>query len=328
MRLSSNLMQRLGVNSILEQQNKLNKTQMQLASGKRILTPADDPIGAARTLDLQEEIRKHDQYQDNIVVATNRLSLEESTLASAGDVLQRIREQAVRANNQAVLRSEDRAAIAQETRQLLDELVGLANTKDANGQFLFSGLKANSQPYPTSPSGAQPPYFEYQGDANQRLLQVGPSRRIADGDSGQRVFENIPTVGDYANAVGNQDNLFNIVYHFVLALEGNPADDNTVAGDGVPETAEDFLNSTLANLDAGMERINEVRASIGARLNALDQQQRVNEQFVFEMTGTLSQTQDLDYAEAIGRFNLEQTSLQAAQQAYIKVQGLSLFNYL
>ncbi len=328
MRLSTNLMQKLGINSLLEQQSKLNKTQLQLASGKKILTPSDDPIAAARTIDLQEELRKQEQFQDNATVATNRLSLEEATLASTTDILQRIRELAVQANNQAVLRPEDKTVIAHEVRQLLDELVGLANTKDANGEYLFAGLKSNTQPYPASPSGAQPPYFQYQGDANQRLLQIGPTRRLADGDSGQRVFEEIPTEGDYANAVGNKDNLFNIVYHFALALEGNPADDDTNTLNGVPENASDFLNSTLANLDHALERITDVRASVGARLHALDQQQQVNEQFALEMKTTLSQTQDLDYAEAISRFNLEQVALQAAQQSYIKVQGLSLFNYL
>ncbi|HHJ38602.1 MAG: hypothetical protein AXA67_03975 [Methylothermaceae bacteria B42] len=328
MRLSTHLMQKMSINSLLDQQNKLNKTQLQLASGKKVLTPSDDPIAAARSVDLQEELRKQEQFQDNITVATHRLSLEEATLASTTDIVQRVRELAVQANNQAVLRPEDKTVIAKEVRQLLDEMVGLANTKDANGEYLFAGFKSDTQPYPNAPSSAQPPFYEFQGDANQRMLQISATRRLADGDSGQTVFEDIPTEGDYADATGNKDNLFNIVYHFALALEGNPADNDTNTANGVPETADDFLNSTLANLDHALERITEVRASVGARLNVLDQQRQVNEQFALEIKTTLSQTQDLDYAEAIGRFNSEQIALQAAQQSYIKVQGLSLFNYL
>ncbi len=327
MRLSTSLMQQLGVNAILDQQNRMNKTQLQLASGKRILTPSDDPIAAARTLDLQEEIRKHNQYQDNITLVQNRLSLEESSLSGMTDIVQRVRELAVQANNTAVLKPEDRASIAKEVRQGLDELLGLANTKNANGEYLFSGSLSHTQPYAETPTTA-PQYYAYQGDDYQRKLQVGSTRRIADGDPGQTVFEDIPTQGDYANTVGNKDNLFNIVYQFAQALEGSPADNDTNTTNGVPETAGDFLNDTLANLDSALERIDSVRASVGARLNAIDQQYQVNESFVTEMQGTLSQVQDLDYAKAISRFNLQQVGLQAAQQAFIKVQNLSLFNFL
>ena len=329
MRLSTSLMQQLGVNAILDQQRRLNKTQLQLASGKKILTPSDDPISAARTLDLQEEIRKHQQYQDNINMAKNRLGLEESTLSGMTDILQRVRELAVQANNTAVLKQEDRAYIAKEVRQMLDELLSQANTKNANGEYLFAGTQSNTQPYPDTPTTA-PAYYQYQGNDQQRQLQIGSTRRIADGDPGKTVFEDIPTVGDYADSanVGNKDNLFNIVYQFAVALEGNPADNDTNTANGVPETAKDFLNDTLSNLDNAMERIAEVRASVGGRLNALDQHQQLNESFVTNMKATLSEVQDLDYADAISRFNLQQVGLQAAQQAFIKVQNLSLFNFL
>ncbi|WP_022949448.1 flagellar hook-associated protein FlgL [Methylohalobius crimeensis] len=321
MRLSTSLMQQLGVNAILDQQSKLNKTQLQLATGKTHLTPADDPIAAARGLNLQEEIRKHEQYQDNIDAATNRLSLEESTLSSLGNMLHRVRELAVQANNQATLKPEDEQAIAHEARQLLDEMVGLANTKNANGEYLFAGTRSHTQPYSDTPDPA-PDFFVYQGDANQRQIQIGPTRRIADGDSGAAVFENIPVEGGFADT-----NLFNIVHHFALALEDNPPDNDNDPSTGIP-AAEDIINDTLSNLDNALERINTVRAGVGARLNAVDEQQRVNEHFVVEMQGNLSEIQDLDYAGAISRFNLQQTALQAAQQAFVRVQGLSLFNFL
>ena len=88
------------------------------------------------------------------------------------------------------------------------------------------------------------------------------------------------------------------------------------------------MNSGLAALDQGMEKISSVRAGIGARLNNLETFNEVNEDFKLQLQTTLSDTQDLDFAEAISRFNLQLTSLQAAQEAYIRTTGLTLFQYL
>ncbi|GAB6067172.1 flagellar hook-associated protein FlgL [Methylothermus subterraneus] len=406
MRLSTVWMQQAGVHAITRQQTKLSQTQLQLASGKRALTPADDPIASSRALGLQEEIRKYQQYQDNIAAATNRLALEEATLASITEIAQRVRELAVQAGNQATLRPEDRRYLAQEVRQALGELVGLANSKNGGGEYLFAGSRSYTQPYPSELS-TPPGYYVYAGDTNQRLLQIGPTRRIADGDPGSRVFEEIvtatatpaeivqgsltppvaevqkikapalaagsvfeltignltlragpldsdPTLAElvsalqadpnYASApftlaegtgadagklvltwtapgdvaeqatLSKKDNLFSLVDQFARALEGT--------------LPEEVIGNSLFALDNALERLSTVRADLGARLNAATEQRQVNEQFVLEMQSTLSQVQDLDYAEAIGRFNLEQVALQAAQQAFVKVQGLSLFNFL
>jgi len=108
--------------------------------------------------------------------------------------------------------------------------------------------------------------------------------------------------------------LFSLVDQFARSLEGT--------------LPEEVTQNALFALDNALERLNTVRADLGARLNAISKQQEVNEQFSLKLKETLSGVQDLDYAEAIGQFNLEQVALQAAQQAFVKVQGLSLFNFL
>jgi len=87
-------------------------------------------------------------------------------------------------------------------------------------------------------------------------------------------------------------------------------------------------NDVLADLDTALDNFLKIRTTVGARLNALDDQEAQNEKFVVDMKTTLSGVRDLDYAEAISRFNIEQTALQAAQQAYSQVQNLSLFNFM
>jgi flagellar hook-associated protein 3 FlgL len=87
-------------------------------------------------------------------------------------------------------------------------------------------------------------------------------------------------------------------------------------------------SATLDDISKSLNKLSTVQASVGTRLNALDNQEGRNEDFVINMKTVLSATEDLDYAEAISRFNLQTVALQAAQQAFAQVKKLSLFNYL
>jgi flagellar hook-associated protein 3 FlgL len=98
-------------------------------------------------------------------------------------------------------------------------------------------------------------------------------------------------------------------------------------GDLGADPLGDALKSSLNDLDSSLQQILGIRTNIGARLNSLDLQTGVNAKFILDTQSNLSQIEDLDYAQAISEFSLQQLALQAAQQAYAKVQSLSLFNY-
>lgn len=185
-RISTSYFNQRSVNNILDQQALLSKIQEQIATGKRIIRPSDDPSGATRILRLTQSIEQNQQYQRNLEIAENRLSLEESVLDSVQNMLIRIRELAIQANN-STLTHTDRSAIAQEVNHRLDELLALANTKDANNEYLFSGYQATTEPFLLNPNGT----YAYQGDQAQRFLQVSAGRQIADSDSGSHLFMDI-----------------------------------------------------------------------------------------------------------------------------------------
>lgn len=299
MRITTSLSQQLGLKAITEQQARLGKTQLQLATGLKIMTPSDNPVDSAKVLDLNQSLVSTEQFSSNSHVAQTRLALEEVTLDSATDRLQRLRELAVQGAN-GTLNATDRASIEQEAREILDELLGLSNTRNANGEFLFSGFHTDTQSF-TGTSTTPPGGFVYNGDNNQRFLQVGPVRYLADGDDGLTVF------GDPAAGTS----VFDVVAQFADNMGANTPDTNDIAA-----------------TDVALERIDVVRSTIGARMNSLDQQRELDDGVALGIRAALSELQDLDYAEAISRMNLQSTVLQAAQQAYIKVQDLSLFNYL
>ena len=300
MRIGTLHMFRQGINSIIDQQSKLFETQNQLATGKRINSPSDDPTGAAQLVGLSESSKITAQYQDNILAARTRLELEDTALGSVGDTLQRVRELTIQALNETKNAS-DRAAIAAEVRQLADEVIGLANRKDGNGQFMFAGFQVLTTPFSEAPPGT----FSYNGDQGQRQIQIGSARQIADGDSGQAVFMDIPDGG------GGFESIFATLETLATDLEANAPN-----------------GASLDRLDSAMGQFLGFRASVGARLNALDSQEKINVTMLIQLEKTRSVVEDLDYAEAASRLSRESVTLQAAQQAFVKVQNLNLFSFI
>lgn len=516
MRVSTKQLQTLGISSIINQQANIARLQNQIATGKKIQSPSDDPAGAARVLDLRQAIDTTTQYQENINIARERLQLEDTSLSSSVDILQRVRELTLQANND-INTVETRRAIAAEIRQRVDDLVALANTRDANGEYIFAGYSGTTRPFLAESDGT----FTYNGDQGQRFIQTSATRQVADGDNGSVVFRNIPTgnstfqVRDSAlnsgngiidpgsvtdptiidgdsyrinlvsqtsatgGAIGITDTGTNDALQYELrvngalvytasegdsrtqsqlaadiqaqsgttgvtayvdggvlylanttpgsagitlseTLTGATEDTDTVTGffgsqltgltnpnatinldstadayvvldsannietsgsyvenaaitfNGIetnikgnpqngdrftlsPSVAQDVfsavlnlatalesrnatpsglaamhnaVNRGLVDMDRIQENILSVQAQIGARLNAADSQEIINEDYALGMKQNLSAIEDVDLAEAASLLQLQLTGLEAAQAAYVRVQGLSLFDFL
>lgn len=182
MRISTAGIHHAALNALLGQQSVLSRTQQQIASGKRVQTPADDPVAAVHILELQRALAESDQFTLNADMAKNRLTLEEQALADANTLITRVREQTVQGNNGSVDPA-SRRMLATEVRSRLKELVDIANRRDANGEFLFSGYASMTQPF--AQSGTTIGYY---GDQGNRALQIGQDQRIVDGHSGSDVF--------------------------------------------------------------------------------------------------------------------------------------------
>lgn len=412
MRISTLLINQLGINGILNQQARLSQIQAKLATGKRILSPADDPSGSAQLIRLTQSKTLTEQYIRNSIQVVNRQTSEEAVLASVENSLLRLRELAIQANS-STLDNSSRHAIGQEVRQRVDEIFGLANSKDTNGKYLFAGYQVNQKPFSRQADGS----FSYNADQGQRLIQISSQRRIADGDSGLKVFMDIGVgngrfqimdnpantgsgiidpgiVADFSAYVADTYTITivtngngKLAYNVVGAATGQlipplPQDPVIDAPDYSPEAAIVFngietsitgapaagdtftvspatkqdifsiandlavaletdaedaaavakvLNAvarSFQNIDNAFEHITEFRTIIGARLNTIEDQQAVNESFLIELQATASQIQDLDMVSAITELQARTFALQAAQASFIRIQGLSIFNFL
>lgn len=402
MRISTNTIYETGTNLMLQQQETLIKTQQQLSTGRRILTPSDDPISAAQVLSITQAESLNKQYSVNRTSANSSLGLEENVLRKVTSLLQDIHSSTVYAGN-ASLTDTDRKILATELRSQLESLVGLANTTDEKGQFLFSGYQASTKPFVQAGLNVQ-----YAGDQGQRLNQVGPARQIAVSDSGTDIFDRIKNGNSvFTTAAGalntgsgiidvgsvitpssltgdNYEITFTVAagvatYDIVdittalpvslanayvsnnminfdgmqLSIKGDPAngDKFTVSpssNQSIFKTVGDLitaletpssgqpggtrlansLNTTLQTINNNLEHILAKQASIGARLREVETLESVGSDLSIQFEQLLSQLQDVDFAKAASDLQRRQLYLEAAQQSYIKISGLSLFNYI
>ncbi|MEQ1816082.1 MAG: flagellar hook-associated protein FlgL [Nitrosomonas sp.] len=402
MRVSTNTIYETGTNLMLQQQDALVKTQQQLSTGRRILAPSDDPIAAAQALNVTQSASLNKQYSVNRASANSSLGLEENILKQVTSLLQDVHGRAVYGGN-STLADADRKILATELRSKLDSLIGLANTTDENGQFLFSGYQASTKPFVQTGLDVQ-----YSGDQGQRLNQVGPARQLAISDSGTDIFERIKNGnGIFATAANsinlgtgvidggsvitpasltgaNYDINFNVAaglttYDIVNTTTGLPVSsanpyvgNSTISFDGIqvsikgdPANGDKFtvspssnqsifktvsdlitaletpssgqpggtrlansLSTALQSINNSLEHVLTKQSSIGARMNEIDTLESVGSDQDIQFKQLLSQLQDVDFAKATSDFQRQQLYLQAAQQSYIKISGLSLFNYI
>jgi flagellar hook-associated protein 3 FlgL len=186
-----------GVAAINKQTASLLHLQQQVATGRRILTPADDPVAAARALEVTQSKDILAQYSTNQDNANSALGLEEAQLTSVNDMFARIKELTVQAGN-ATLSASDRKSIAFELRGRFDELLGIANAADGQGQYIFSGYMGSTKPF-----GGNVDFLNagneitYLGDDGQRRLQVSATRQLEISDSGNDVFSRIRNGNGY-----------------------------------------------------------------------------------------------------------------------------------
>lgn len=192
MRISSSQIFDAGTLSIQRSQGDLYRLQNQLSTGRRILAPADDPVAAAQALVVSQSKGVTEQHMANQDNAGSQLRLVDVQLSSLTDLMQNVRERTVQAGN-TVLTDSDRQSIATDLEARLGEMMGIANSDNGTGDFMFSGYKGTTRPFAIDPSQpVQPPAtvapVNYFGDDGERLLQVSASRQIGVNVAGSDVF--------------------------------------------------------------------------------------------------------------------------------------------
>ena len=189
MRISTGQLYDRSIQAVLNNQGDLSDIQQQLSSGKKLLRPSDDPVGAAQVIRLTEEINLFTQYNKNNNLLVSSLEQEETVLRSVNTDIDRARVLMIQSGN-GIIGVEDRKAIASELSQIRDQIFDLMNSQNASGEFIFAGFQSGLPAFSFDASATGNKY-KFEGDAGESEIQVSDTVRLQMNNSGLGVFEDV-----------------------------------------------------------------------------------------------------------------------------------------
>ncbi|NOG32744.1 flagellar hook-associated protein FlgL [Halomonas sp. TBZ9] len=192
MRISSVTMFEQSSASINRQQTDFLEVSQQIASGRRVVNPSDDPQAASRAVRVDQSKAVAEQYAEARVSVRNSLSQTESILNSVSDAVTSAKTLLVQASSDT-LSDADRQSVASELRGVYETMIGQANATDGNGRYLFGGYAESAPPFVKNTDGN----VEYKGDSNIREQRIDASRRMPAAENGETIFQSVPSGAGY-----------------------------------------------------------------------------------------------------------------------------------
>jgi flagellar hook-associated protein 3 FlgL len=189
MRISTGQLYDRTIQSVLDNQADLSDIQQQLASGKKLLRPSDDPVGAAQVVRLTEQIERINQYKKNSNLLVNSLEQEETVLKSVNTAVDRARVLMLQSGS-GIVGTEDRTAIANEINQIKDQVFDLMNSRNPSGEYIFAGFQSGSPAFDFNPSASGNKY-NFEGDGGENKIQISDNVRLQKNNSGLDIFEDV-----------------------------------------------------------------------------------------------------------------------------------------
>jgi flagellar hook-associated protein 3 FlgL len=313
---------------IRENQTAVARLNQQIASGVRLLAPKDDPIDTEKVLYLSNRVAVRSQLLANQDQA-------ELTLKYSQTVVQEIQKAMTTSRGLLSISisssQELRNIHAEQLKGSFNHILGLLNTRDPSGNFIFAGFSTDTTPF-ANDSVANNNIAEttYNGGAPStaganefRNIQIeeGRSIQVNDNLSTAFIFTD-STIADAPNTAGNgavtDPNEHDLLENLAYEINGLPAGTMTV----------DEINNVARVISASLERLALVEHRIAGALSEIVDTRGTTKALLLQEKNALSDIQQVDQAAAIVELQLRQTALEAAGRAYSRTSGLSLFNFL
>lgn len=307
MRITNNMIARNAVNNLNAHLRRQEKLHYELASGKRIRVPSDDPAATSHSMRLHSDLTHTQQHRANIVSALSWLEATDAVLNEAGQALQRAKELGVYGAN-SVLTDDARHALAQEVHQIIQHMVDLANSSHA-GLYLFSGTQTLTQPYElvTGADGSVT-VSAYQGDDGERRYEIATGVNIPVNVVGSEVFGDV-------DAAGDMNGMFGAVIKLYNALSD---DDNW----------QTLTQDALADLDDALDALLRVRADVGARVNRLELAGARMHELELNVEQLIADNENVDIARAMIDLKVSENSYRAALASGARIIQPTLLDFL
>ena len=306
MKISTNLLFQKSIDQMGSSQNELSNLQAKLSSGKKIVNASDNPEEVTNIQRLKNVIERQNSIEKNLLATKNRLNLEEAGLKSSSSILTRLRELAIQASNDT-LTGENRKLVSIEIDELRGELLSVANMKDSNGNYVFSGSRVRKKPFDADPSGK----IIYQGDQTRNLVDVGENRQIHINRPGTDIYTQVSR----KNLDGS-----NTAVGFFEAIDNLSSSIKSSRREGIDQGVED--------LEKMGQSMSLALAKVGSGIVVVESQTDLLDETRLQLKSALSTIEDVDYAEAVTEMKKKMLSLEAAQSSFARISQLSLFNYI
>lgn len=304
MRISTNTIYQSGISKLSSLQADQNKLSQQISTGKRISLPSDDPVGATQALEISHAQEVNKSFAATRQTAQLKLNTVESSLDSVTSLILSAQSALVGAGN-AVYSDQERGFIASDLNGSLEALIGLANTRDASGNYLYAGYLTDTKPFIPNATGAS-----YVGDSNLQSLQVDAQRAMPVNVTGDSVFQ------------GGGNDVFATLSNIVTLLNTPITDATTRA------SFEAGLATAIGNLQSTLDNVLTIRAGVGSKLNELDALDNAGSDRALQYSKALSDLEDLDYTAALSDLAKQQIIMEAAQKSFVATTSLSLFKFI
>ncbi|MDO8426516.1 MAG: flagellar hook-associated protein FlgL [Deltaproteobacteria bacterium] len=293
MRITQNIIYNTYVSDMMRRQASIYETSLQLATGKRVNKPSDDPVNASKILSSKSLMSSYGQYEKNIDSGLSYLSMAEQTLGSVKDLLIKIQETAV-SESTGTADAVSRANAATLTSGMYDQFLSLANTS-YDGKYIFGGYKTATSPFDTA--GA------YSGDANKHRIMIGAGNYVTIGVNGGEVFK----------GAGGGTDIFQTITDLTTALNANDQ-----AG----------VQASIGSLEAAFSQVSNAVSDIGGKVTRLTDAQSDMSSLKVELAAMISGLEDVDLAKVMTELQLDQVALQAAMTSAGNVFRVNIFDYI
>lgn len=289
MRLTGLMMMQNAMRNLNDSTSRMDKLNNQLATGKKIAVPSDDPVGTLRSMQLNSVLAENEQYGKNIGDAQDWLETTDQSLDKVSTTMNRVRDLAVYGSSDS-LNQDQRKALCDELVQLREHLVQVGNTS-LGGRYIFSGYKTLTQPYAAY---NQP----YQGDDQTLSVEIGKGVTVDYSTPGDKVF----------------DQAFTAVTQVINDLQtGNTAN---------------LSQSTIGQVQGSIDNVLTVRAQIGAKVKRLDLAENRFEEAKVEYTKHISDLEDVDIAETVMNLKMQENVYRSSLAVNARILQPSLIDYL
>jgi flagellar hook-associated protein 3 FlgL len=310
MRIPSSMMKRQLLSNLDSVYNTMAKQQTQVSTGKAFQKASEDPINAVRSMDINSDINKSEQYEENIYEAESMLNAQEEAMGTITDSLSQVKEVIQQALN-STYNDGNKESFAQVVDAAKENIIDFLN-KDYGGKYIFGGWNTSSTPVEND-SGT----YAFNGtsiegmtaDESNGFMAQEFKYRTGNGTNVDVAMSALEITGS------GEDNLISLLENISNELN-NPSGSNDKLNEYLDKTTE-FFDDTLAK-----------RSAIGTKMSGLDVLRNQNTEDRTSLMNLLSQVEDIDIEEALINFKTSEMAYEAAMSVGSSIIQKSLVDFI